>query len=254
MKYSIVFLLILGSYRTALAQTKTTAHAQQVWLGYFNQLRFSDQWGLWVDAHLRTKEDWIDQSSVSIIRLALTRYISNQTKISFGYAWVNFFPGDNHPLVTQAEHRPWQQVQWHTQYGNKRMMQWIRLEERFREKIAANGSIGDGYQFNFKLRYNIWYEIPFKPKLTGPGDWSLILNDELHVNFGKEIVNNYFDQNRFFVGAKYQLNTSSNIQVGYMYFFQQLASGNQYKDINALRIFFFQNIDLRQPKRTGVKG
>ena len=39
-----------------------------------------------------------------------------------------------------------------------------------------------------------------------PHSFSFVVNDEVHINFGKEIVNNYFDQNRFFVGLKYQLN------------------------------------------------
>ena len=79
-----------------------------------------------------------------------------------------------------------------------------------------------------------------------PGSVSFIANDELHINFGKEIVNNYFDQNRFFLGFKYQFTGSSNVQLGYMNLFQQLAAGNKYKNINAIRVFFFQNFDLRK--------
>jgi hypothetical protein len=75
-----------------------------------------------------------------------------------------------------------------------------------------------------------------------------VVNDEVHINFGKQIVNNYFDQNRFFLGLKYQTGEHSNLQVGYMNLFQQLAAGNKYRDINAFRFFFFQNLDLRKKK------
>jgi Protein of unknown function (DUF2490) len=68
----------------------------------------------------------------------------------------------------------------------------------------------------------------------------------VHVNFGKAIVNNYFDQNRLFVGLKYQTGLHSNLQFGYMNIFQQLAAGNQYRNFNVLRFFFFQNFDLRK--------
>ncbi len=77
---------------------------------------------------------------------------------------------------------------------------------------------------------------------------SFVINDEAHINFGKEIVNNYFDQNRFFLGLKYQCNKQSNIQLGYMNVFQQLAAGNKYKSIHAIRLFYFQNFDLRKKR------
>ena len=76
--------------------------------------------------------------------------------------------------------------------------------------------------------------------------FSFILNDEIHVNFGEHIVYNYFDQNRFFIGFAYHTNATDNIQFGYMNVFQQLAAGNQYKSVNAARIFYFHNIDLRR--------
>ena len=77
-----------------------------------------------------------------------------------------------------------------------------------------------------------------------PWALSFILNDHVHVNLGKQIVNNYFDQNRFFTGLKLQTGKSSNLQFGYLNVFQQLAAGNQYKNINGARLFYVQNIDL----------
>jgi hypothetical protein len=34
--------------------------------------------------------------------------------------------------------------------------------------------------------------------------------------------------------------------VGYMNLFQQLGAGNKYRSINAIRLFYFQNLDLRK--------
>ncbi len=125
-------------------------------------------------------------------------------------------------------------------------MQWFRLEERYRRKILNDDSLADGYNFNWRLRYNIWYEVPFFKNGTDINSWSFIVNDEVHVNFGKQIVNNYFDQNRFFLGFKYQAGKQSNLQFGYMNWFQQLPAGNRYRNSNVIRIFFFQNFDLRK--------
>ena len=97
------------------AQTlKTTEQVRQLWFGYLNQTRFSNKWGMWADFHLRTKDDFTNSFSQSIIRLGATYYINDNTKFTLGYANVHIYPGDNHRQLTRLEHRPWQQIQWHT--------------------------------------------------------------------------------------------------------------------------------------------
>ncbi len=247
----IIFLLCLSTwfYTTAGAQVKQTENVNQIWLGYLNQTRFSSKWGMWADVHLRTKENFVNNFSTGIIRAGITYYINDVTKFTLGYAYVNHFPAAAHKKISQPEHRPWQQLQWHTKYGKKRMMQWFRLEERYRRKILNDSTLAGGRSFNWKLRYNFWYEIPLSQKGIVPKAWSFIVNDELHINFGKQIVNNYFDQNRFFIGTKYQLSEKNNIQFGYSNIFIQTAAGNKYRNINAARIFFFQNIDATKKNK-----
>lgn len=227
--------------------TKTTTDVGQVWLGYFNQTRFSKKWGLWTDLNLRTKENLVDNFSVSIARVGLTNYLTDNTKFTLGYAYVSLYPGDNHKNVTQPEHRIWQQLQWHNRFPRLRLMQWIRLEEKFKRKILNDNELAAGYGYSWKLRYNFFLNVPLGEKAFTPGTVSLVLNDELHVNFGKEIVYNYFDQNRFFAGFSYHINTAGdNLQFGYLNVFQQLAAGNSYRNINGVRLFYFHNLDLRK--------
>lgn len=229
------------------AQTvKNTSHINQVWGGYFNQTRFSNRWGLWADIQLRTKENFFDNLSQSLNRIGATYYLTDNTKLTLGYAFINHFPGDNHANISRPEHRIWQQVQWHNKYPRLRLMQWLRLEERFRHKVLDNDNLAPGYDYSWKLRYNFFLNAPLGRKAFAPGTFSFVLNDELHINFGKNIVYNYFDQNRFFVGFSYHTSASDNIQFGYMNLFQQLSSGNSYKDIHAARVFYFHNLDLRK--------
>ena len=245
-KLIICVAFLLTATQCTNAQTsKNTTNLNQIWLGYFNQTRLSNKWGLWGDFNLRTKENFVNNFSLSMIRLGLTYYVTNDTKLTAGYAYIDAYPGDNHKNISQPEHRLFQQVQWHTKYGKQRMMQWLRLEEKFKQKILNNDALAAGYNFNYKVRYNIWYEVPLSKKTIHPGSLSFVVNDEVHINFGKQIVNNYFDQNRFFVGLKLQTNAHSNLQFGYLNVFQQMAAGNQYKNIDALRVFYFQNFDLR---------
>ncbi len=230
------------------AQTKSTEHINRIWYGYFNQTRLSDKWGIWSEVQLRSKEDFVSGVSQGIARVGLMYYLNDAAKLTAGYAFVNDFPGDNHKNISAPEHRPWQQIQWHTKYGKQRMMQWIRLEERYRHKVKNDDELADGYNFNWRIRYNLWYEIPFVKDGAEANSWSFIANDEVHINFGKQIINNYFDQNRFFLGLKYQTGKFSNLQFGYMNIFQQLAAGNKYRVTNTIRLFYFQNFDVRKKK------
>lgn len=246
MKLSVSLLLVFFICQIGFSQTKQTESVQQVWAGYFNQTRFTNKWGAWVDLHLRTKEDVVSGFSQSIIRLGLTYYLNDEAKLTTGYAYVNHFPGDNHKNISMPEHRPWQQIQWYTKFPKLRLMQWFRLEERYRRKILSNDALADGYNFNFRLRYNFFSQFPLSKKRFQPGTLSFVVNDEVHVNFGKQIVYNYFDQNRFFLGLAYHLNKHDNLQVGYMNVFQQLATGNKYRSNHVARVFYFHNLDLRK--------
>ena len=60
-KKKILFSIILiASSISTISQNKTTTSDNQVWLGYLNQTRFSNKWGEWLDLHLRTKEDFVN--------------------------------------------------------------------------------------------------------------------------------------------------------------------------------------------------
>jgi hypothetical protein len=248
MNKNLVFLIFCTLTVSAVfgQQTKTTTDVQQIWFGYFNQTRLTDKVGLSTDLHLRTKEGFVNNFSQSIARLGVTYYVTDNTKLTAGYAYVSTYGAEGHTNITQPEHRLWQQVQWHTRYNKNRMMQGVRLEERYRHKILNDSTLASGYNFNYKLRYNLFYEIPFSQKPDNK--FSFVLNDEIHINFGKEIMYNYFDQNRFFAGLKFNTSKQDNIQLGYMNQFQQLASGNRYRNNHVIRLFYFQNVDWRKKK------
>ena len=244
--------LLLVVFTTSLAaacaqNTKTITRYQQVWLSYSNITRLSTKWGLMADAQVRTKDHFVEDFSTTITSFGINYNLSEATRITTGYTYSENY-ADGARTVTIPEHRPFQQVQWNNRYGNKRMLQWIRLEERFRRKVYGNSQLDEGYNFNYRLRYNFFYELPLSRNGPVPHTFSLVLNNELHMNFGRQIVLNTFDQNRFSCGFKYQFSTSNSVQMGYVNLFQQLSAGNKYRTINAGRIAFLQNLDLRRNK------
>jgi hypothetical protein len=242
-------------YSTLIFSQKITSTTEQIWGGYFNQTRLSNKWGFWAETQLRTKEDFVNKFSLGLIRVGGTYYLNDNTKLTAGYAYINHFPADAHPDVSQPEHRTWQQIQWHTRFPKLRMMQWVRLEERFRRKIKDRDELAEGYNFNYRARYNVLLGFPLSKRAFAPKTFSFLVNEEVHVNFGKEITYNSFDQNRLFFGFNFHTSDHDQLQFGYMNVFQQLAAGNRYRYLHTARIGFFHNLDLRpKPKELSKPG
>lgn len=249
MKKKILVLAMAGMLSApVLFAQKQTTQVQQVWGAYMNQTRFSDRWGMWADFHLRSQENFFDGVSTSIVRLGLTYYGNDNLRFTAGYAYVNHY-SPIEGTASQPEHRPWQQIQWFTNAKRSRVTQALRLEERYRQKMTNTGERGEGYNFNYRVRYNISLMLPMSDRPFRRGSLSLVLNDEIHINMGKQIVNNYFDQNRFFAGFALHTTKTDNLQFGYMNLFQQLPAGNRYRVIHAPRISYFHNLDLRKHRR-----
>jgi long-subunit fatty acid transport protein len=216
---------------------------EQTWFAYFNQTRITNRSGIWTDLHLRLTDDFVNEKSVSIARLGYTYFVSDNFRLTAGYAYATQYTPEGVPDL--PEHRPWQQVMWLEKKNGFSILQYFRVEERFRSTLV-NNELSDGYSFNWRFRYSFAMTIPLKGKEVLPKTPFLFWNDELHVNAGKNIVNNYFDQNRLFAGVGYQFTRSLNAQVGYLYVFQQLPTPNQFVHINAVRLFIFHNLDLRK--------
>lgn len=237
----VVIIVCLVSFQSAIGQ-KNTDHREQAWLGYFNQTRFTKHSGLWVDLHFRMTGDFINEPATNITRFGYVYYISDQVRVSAGHAFVRSYSKTNPDFTEQ---RPWQQIQWFEKKNGLSLMQIFRVEERYRPIISA-GEVTDDYNFNWRFRYNFAMTIPLKGKSVVAKTPFLFLNDEVHVNAGKHIGNNIFDQNRLFIGLGYQFTSKINAHLGYLNVFQQLPGDRNFVSIDAVRLFVFHNIDLRK--------
>lgn len=239
-KYLLVLILLFSVPSFAQKQVNTQSG---VWLGYFNQTRLTNKWGIWLDLHAR-RTDFLDRWSTQIIRPGLTYFANDHLRFTLGYAYARSYPAAGLYTV-RPENRLWQQVLWTSRQKRLQTQQWIRVEERFNRKIA-NDALQDGYSFNFRFRYLLNLMVPLNRDFIEANTLFLAFNDEIHINAGKQITYNLFDQNRLFVGLGYQFTKGLNLQVGYMNQFQQLPSGNHFNSNNVLRIFAFHNLDFRR--------
>ena len=245
LKSVVVFIAAVFAFSGCKAQTseKHIHSREQLWLGYFNQPRFNNSWGVWLDIHYRMTDNFVDRPFQFLLRPALTYFVKDNIRINTGYAFVAYFPAEG-MNTTRYEHRPWQQVWWSQKYPGLATLQWLRLEQRFNEKVVADEK-QDGYNYNFRVRYNFSFFIPLKGKeIVAHTPFAAII-DEVFLNFGDRIVYNTFDQNRFFAGFGYQFTSHLNAQLGYMNVYQQEGSGNNYYSTQTIRLFLFHSLDLR---------
>src|SRR5690349_15221010 len=188
-KLLAVSVVLLVFVQLAEAQ-KNIEVRDQTWFGYFNQTRFTNRSGVWVDLHQRFTGDFYHEPSVTIGRIGYIHYFSDHLRLVVGDAFVKHYAHGSGPDI--PEHRPWQQLQWIEKKKGINIVQWLRVEERFRKNVVE-GQLTDDYNFNWRFRYNLLLTFPFRGDEIVPRSPFGVFNNELHVNAGKNIVNNYFD-------------------------------------------------------------
>jgi hypothetical protein len=241
--FLIIVLLLITASCFAQVPSKVIHNREQMWLGYFNQTRFSNKWGMWIDVHYRMTDNFVDRPFQFLFRPAVTYFIKDNLRVNVGYTLAEHFPGKGLSTI-RTEHRAWQQVWWNQKYARMSTLQWLRLEQRFNQKVANDVKIG-GYAYTFRARYNFAFFIPLKGHELAPKTPFVAIMNEVFLNFGKNVVYNTFDQNRLFVGVGYQFTSHLNAQLGYMNIYQQEATGNSYFSSHAIRLFVFHSLDLR---------
>jgi len=96
----------------------------------------------------------------------------------------------------------------------------------------------DHYQNNWRLRYMVRVEKEVLGIFSDVKPVTFTLFDEVFFQFGDAVKNNryFFDQNRLYFGASYEVLRNITFSLGYAYGFQMRPSGEQIDNINSLYI------------------
>jgi hypothetical protein len=241
----ISLLLVAFMNMPAFGQpVKEITYHQQSWMSVNTVLRFSDHWGLMADFHMR-KEDFMANEYFYFVRLGAVTWINGKYPLAYGVAHLWQAPKDGN-ILWANENRIYQQWSANQREGIVSILHRIRLEQRWRE-IIANDTTAIARQFSVRLRYLASFDIRVFKNHHLP---SLVVSDEILVQFGKEVLNT-FDQNRFFVGLKVPISKNLTFDIGYMNILQQRVTSHQYDSSDVFRLFFYYNLDFRKNKGVG---
>jgi Protein of unknown function (DUF2490) len=226
----------------AHGQPAKQIHAQyQSWGSLNSTTRLTDRLGVIADFHVR-RNDFLADPSFYFVRLGANAWVSERLTLSLGYAHLWKAPGCDGCETWAGENRIYQQVQYATAIGKTRVVHRLRNEQRWQETVKDDVRTGERSLSN-RVRYLVSFTIPVS---TRPEIPSLVLSDEVALQFGRDIVANTFDQNRLFTGIKQRLGREWSFDLGYMLVYQQKANGYQYDLNHTLRWFVYFTPDLRR--------
>jgi hypothetical protein len=240
----ILFVLFSFIYLSSYAQT---THNQESWWDYLNQNRYSDKWGSWLDIQLRLNDDFVQAKNEGEYTAGASYFAKSKFKYTGALTYIDGYPNSAHINHTK-EFRPWAMVQLNTTNHYSKWMQWIRVEERIRETAQNRIPTGE-FDMNTRLRYQVLAQFPLTAHKYEKGSISFVTSEEIYLNFGKNIVYNRFDQNRFFLGFFYYLSRSNILQLGYTNLYLKNNAPNKYVKSDVLRISVFNTIDFRPAKQ-----
>ena len=208
----------------------------QTWVSINNDFKFNEHWGLLVDFHIR-RNDFVSADSFYFARIGGAYMPNSKVLLAGGYAHMWLAPTKPGWETFSNEERIYEQAQMITKIGEVSILQRIRIEQRWQQKMVNDEWSGE-YRFTNRFRYLASFSIPVFKKKTMP---SLVISDEILIHFGKEVVYNTFDQNRLFIGIKQVINPKLSLDFGYMNVYQQKYTGYQYDCNHTLRLFFYYN-------------
>ncbi len=230
-------LLVLNSI--AQNQSPIIVKDNMVWLGYYNSINLNQKWSINSDTQFRTKNE-IKDCSQALIRTGVTYKLGERLELSLGLAHFRYFI-DNQS--TRGEWRPWQELKLSNKLGIIKLIQRLRIEQRFNETVS-NSESANNFQFNYRFRYRFDFRVPIiKEKETG-NNWYALIGNEFMINAGNIITTNYFDQNRVYAGLNYEINKNISLQFQYMYVWQQATNGLTLNSNNVLRFNIYHTISI----------
>lgn len=242
---SLVFFLISFSYFKAAGQDlpeKDINKNAQFWISTNNLFRISERWAILNDIHIR-RTDFISDPNFYFLRAGAQYYIKPNLKVAAGYAHLWLTTQGNWDAF-QNENRIYQQFSISQRYEKLNALFRLRTEQRFFNNIVDGTTLNDDFTVH-RVRFLASVGFPLKQG----GNTQFILADEIHLNFGKNVIYNTFNQNRLTAGIKHKINDHWSFDCGYMMVYQQLAAGNVYNLNHTFRLFFYGSFDFRKDKK-----
>ena len=215
LKYIFVPLFI------AFALLKTCGQEQETHYSSWNtiniQKKLNNKWSVNTELNLR-RTNFLRDWEQFIIRPFIHYTFENDLDLSVGYSYIKHYSySDFSRPIDIIENNIFQQLIIKHKFSKFLLDHRLRFEERFQQQIVEitpNVFITDGVTYKNRFRYK--FQIGILLESFGlPRNISLVLYDEVHLDFGNGLRPEKLVQNWMFLGLSFRASEHINIRTGY---------------------------------------
>lgn len=239
-----IFLLVVFSQATAQPVSKKIKLQHLIWLRYAQRFILNEQWSVYGEMENRRYIFPGRQHQWLIPRLVLFYKTKNNVDLGLGGAlFLHALPQNDYPVeLIRPEIRPHQEISLHQNLGKSKITHRYIVEERFFHKINQD-ELAPGWDFILRFRYRVQVQISVVNEEKKIPVHFRVYN-EIFINTSKKVVYNVFDHNRLYSGFSFKFSEQWSSEVGYINWFQQLPSGQDFFDRHILRITLSHSIKI----------
>lgn len=210
------------------------------WWAYTGTYRLTDRLSIHAEAQAR-RHDFVKDWQQWFVRPALNYHLNGNVSFSAGYLYAITYPYGEFPAKDDfPEHRAYEQMQLQHKENRFAFTHRYRLEQRWVRPALSNDFV-----YTNRMRYLFRTNIPLTGTAVEAHTPYLLFYNEVFLNFGKNVQQNVFDQNRLSAGMGYRFSKSLALEVSYLNQFVQRANGYQYENNHTLLVGLVHNIDFR---------
>ncbi len=235
-QYGILLFFILSSFQLS-AQDKNVETQNLLWTRYLLKFQVSEKWTPFFDVEERMYMFPFRQHH--FLPSIGANYKLNEN-FSLTAAMMYFeltLPQDAQANFKdiQQELRPQIALNFNHNINSKwTFVSRLKAEWRYFKRPEMNSFFFSNYRLRMKM--GVKYQIN--------SNFSANIIEEIHINIGEKIVTNVFDQNRLSAGLNYKINEQFQLESGYLYWFQQRATGVDFFSRNIVYFTLKHNLKL----------
>ena len=208
-----------------------------LWLRYQVKLGINPNWQLVQELEERTY--WFPSRQHQF----LTR---TMLKRDWGKGWII---GAGFTYISQSNPQDPSEKNFYSLYELR-----PQLELSYKQKLSDRFELGHRYWSEFRIREQENGKLKYannrsryKVEITySPLDQlKLKAFEEVFLNIGSSITYNVFDQNRLGISAQYDLLKNFAAELGYINWFQQKSSGNEFYNRHIIRLTLHHTLNLK---------
>ncbi|OUJ75284.1 DUF2490 domain-containing protein [Hymenobacter crusticola] len=224
-------------------QGRLSDRNNNAWLMFYSDARVSQRWSVHTEFQYR-RTNFLRDPQQYFYRAGLNYHASEKLMLTAGYVYLLSLPYGDYPAEGRSrERRFYQQLQLNETYGKLEIMHRFRQEQRWIRDAGA-----DTYKISNRSRYRIQPTLSIKGKSGDPNTLYITAYDDIFINYGPNVKQNIFNQNRLYGALGYQFTSATSLELGYLYQIVQHDDGQVFEYNHTLQAGLTVNPDFRKNK------